>query len=321
MSLPRPNEICWCGSGEKYKRCHKDADAAFLKAERVTLEANRIVPGTISPRRPVPAAIPRPDYAVTGIPSKGSGRLVRTAEEMVRLRKACAAAAKVLRMTGEQVKPGVTSDELDAFAHELIISMGAYPSPLNYRGFPKSICTSPNEVICHGIPDSRALREGDVVNLDITVFLEGMHGDTNATFFAGEPDEDSRRLVRVTHECMMRGIEAVKPGRPVNDIGRAIELHATANGYGVVRSYCGHGIGDVFHAALQIPHYFDAKSTTRMEPGMTFTIEPMITMGSHREVHWDDEWTVVTDDLRRTAQFEHTVVVTDTGAEILTREV
>ncbi|MBE2248312.1 MAG: type I methionyl aminopeptidase [Myxococcus sp.] len=319
--LPRPNDPCWCGTSEKYKKCHKEADQVFLKEERKRLEANKVVPGEVTPKREVPIMIRRPDYAETGVPSRGSGRNVRTPEELVRMRRACRAAAEVLRKSGEQVKPGVTTDSIDAYSHDLIVSLGGYPSPLNYRGFPKSICSSVNEVICHGIPDGRVLLDGDIVNLDITVFLDGMHGDCNATFLVGDSvDDESRALVRVTHECLMKGIEAVRPGRPISDIGRAIELHADAHGYGVVRSYCGHGIGDVFHSNLQIPHYFDARSNTRMEPGMTFTIEPMITLGTWEESHWNDDWTVVTKDLRRTAQFEHTVLVTETGVEILTRE-
>jgi methionyl aminopeptidase len=320
--LPSSNDPCWCASGQKYKKCHKEADANYLREERRLLEENRIRKGKVSPRREVPANIPHPEYvgAPGGEPAEGNGRLVRTADELVRMRRAGAAAAKVLRIAGEAVKPGVTTEELDAIAHETAIKLGGYPSPLGYKGFPKSICTSPNEVICHGIPDSRALVEGDIVNLDITVFLDGMHGDTNATFLVGEVAEESRGLVAVTRECMMRGIKAVKPGRPVSDIGRAIESHADEHGYGVVRSYCGHAIGDVFHGDLQIPHYFDARANTQMEIGMTFTIEPMITLGSYDCNLWDDDWTVVTKDLRRTAQFEHTILVTPAGAEILTKE-
>ncbi len=319
-TLPRPNEACWCGSKEKYKRCHQDDDQAFLKQEQKWLEQHRIKPGRLSPARVVPPLVPRPDYAQSGVPGKGSGRAVRTPEELVRMRKACAAAAEVMRKVGEKVKPGITTDELDAYAHQLIIDLGGYPSPLNYRGFPKSICTSVNEVICHGIPDDRTLLEGDIVNLDITVFLEGMHGDCNATYPVGTIDADSERLIKGTWECLMVGINAVKPGRPVSDIGRAIEKHAGTYGFGVVRTYCGHGIGDVFHGNMQIPHYFDSKASMKFEPGMTFTIEPMITAGTWEENHWNDGWTVVTKDLRRTAQFEHTVLVTPAGAEILTVE-
>lgn len=317
-AAPRPNDPCWCGSGNKYKRCHKEADHEAQRAEGKRLEEGRVRPGRLSPLREVPPGIPRPDYASTGAPGPGSGRTRRTPEELVALRKACSAAAQVLKLTGEAVKPGVTTDALDALAHDAIVALGGYPSPLNYRGFPKSICTSANEIICHGIPDSRALREGDIVNLDITVFLEGMHGDTNATFEVGQVDEASRTLVRVTRECLWKGIEAVKPGRPISDIGRAIEAWADQHGFGVVRSYCGHGIGDVFHTPLQIPHYFDPRARTLMEPGMSFTIEPMITAGTWEDRLWDDGWTVVTADLRRSAQFEHTIVVTDDGAEVLT---
>ncbi len=267
----------------------------------------------------MPPHIQRPDYAYTGEPLR-EGRLVRTPEELERMRRSCTAAAKLLRLVGEAVKPGITTDSIDALAHEITIGLGGYPSTLNYRGFPKSLCTSVNEVICHGIPDSRVLREGDIVNLDVTIYLDGMHGDCNATFPVGAIDEESTRLMRGTWECMMVGIAEVKPGRPVHVIGRAIENHAQRYGFGVVRSYCGHGIGDSFHNSLQIPHYYDPKATTRFEPGMTFTIEPMITLGSAEEDHWNDDWTVTTKDLRRTAQYEHTVLVTETGVEILTVE-
>ena len=323
-SLPKPNDSCWCGSGQKYKKCHKETDYLYLRDEAKSLDAGRIKQGVISPRRTVPDNIPRPDYAVTGVPGDGTGRLVRTADELVRMRRACKAAAHVLQVAGAAVKAGVTTDELDALAHETAIKLGGYPSPLNYgktshrAAYPKSICTSVNEIICHGIPDSRKLVEGDICNIDVTVFLDGMHGDTNATFFVGVVDDESQRLVRVTRECMMVGIAAVKVGRPVSDIGRAIEQHADAHGFSVVRNYCGHGIGDVFHNDLQIPHYFDARSDEIMEPDMTFTIEPMINAGTHQDRLWSDNWTAVTVDLKRSAQFEHTILVTDKGAEILT---
>jgi methionyl aminopeptidase len=268
--------------------------------------------------RSVPPGIARPPYAETGIPPRWNEPMVKSPEIIERMRRAGALAADVLRQAGEQVAPGVTTDAIDAFVHELTIERGAYPSPLNYNGFPKSVCTSVNEVICHGIPDARELQDGDIVNLDVTVFLDGVHGDTNATFFVGDVDEESRRLVRVTEECMWRGIEAVAPGRPVNEIGRAIEDHARRHRYGVVRAFIGHGIGEQFHSDLQIHHYYEPKARTIMRPGMTFTIEPMISMGSWRHVMWDDDWTAVTADGRRTAQFEHTVLVTDDGVEVLT---
>ncbi len=318
--LPKPNDACWCASGKKYKKCHQEPDSEFLKEERKRLEANRVKPGRVSPMRVVPDNIPKPDYWQTGQPSRGSGRVVRTAEEIVRMRKAGLAAARILRMAGAFVKPGLTTDDIDAYVHDLTIKEGGYPSPLNYRGFPKSVCTSVNEVICHGIPDDRKLLDGDIVNLDVTIFVEGVHGDCNATFCVGNVDEESKQLIRVTHECLMKGIEAVKPGRPISDIGRAIEQHSDHYGYGVVRAYCGHGISETFHNSLQIPHYFDARSTTKMDVGMTFTIEPMIALGTWEETTWDDEWTAVTKDLKRTAQFEHTILVTESGCDILTKE-
>jgi methionyl aminopeptidase len=217
------------------------------------------------------------------------------------------------------VAPGVVTDELDALCHEECIRRGGYPSPLNYNGFPKSLCTSVNEVICHGIPDDRALIDGDIVNLDVTIFVDGVHGDTNATFPVGTVDADSERLIRVTRECLERGIDAVRPGRPISVIGKAIQTHAEGEGFGVVRAFVGHGISEQFHDELQIPHYFDTRATTIMQPGMTFTIEPMITAGAYQHHLWNDGWTAVTIDRRRTAQFEHTLLVTDDGADVLTR--
>jgi methionyl aminopeptidase len=226
----------------------------------------------------------------------------------------------VLRVTGEAVRVGITTDALDQIAHDETLRLGGYPSPLNYRGFPKSLCTSVNEVICHGIPDARPLEDGDIVNLDVTVFLDGMHGDCSATFLVGEVDPGGRKLVLVARECLERGIGAVRPGRPISDIGKAIEAHASRHGYGVVRAYCGHGIGESFHTALQVPHHYDPSVKRVMEPGMTFTVEPMITEGTWQDLLWDDGWTAVTADGKRSAQFEHTLVVTTDGAEILTAE-
>jgi methionyl aminopeptidase len=278
-----------------------------------------VLPGIVSPRRDVPAAIARPDYATNGRPLRTEERLVKTEELIERLRAAGRLAAEVLTITSDAIEPGITTGELDALCHDATISRGAYPSPLNYHSFPKSVCTSVNEVICHGIPDSRPLSEGDIVNIDVTVFVDGVHGDTNATFGVGAIDDESARLIRVTSECLELGIGAVRNGRPINDIGRAIERHAEAAGLGVVRAFCGHGIGEVFHSAPQIPHAFDPGATTIMETGMTFTIEPMIALGNWRHTMWEDGWTAVTADGSRTAQFEHTVVVRPDGAEVLTR--
>ena len=317
--LPGPNDVCWCGSGAKYKKCHRGADAVEARKKGSDTHRRGIRPGTVSPMRSVPPHIPRPDYAETGRPSRSpDGPEVKSPDVIARMRRACKAAAQVLELTGAAVRPGITTDELDAIAHEAYIKLGGYPSTLNYHGYPKSLCTSVNEVICHGIPDSRALEEGDIVNLDITIFLEGVHGDCSATFFVGKVDPDSERLVKVTRECLELGIAAVKPGRPISDIGRAIEAHATRNGMSVVRAYCGHGIGERFHSPLQIPHYYEADAKTIIQPGMTFTVEPMINLGHWQHRSWDDGWTAVTADGSRSAQFEHTLLVNDQGAEILT---
>jgi methionyl aminopeptidase len=227
-------------------------------------------------------------------------------------------AAQALAEVGRNVRPGVTTDELDRVGHEFLVEHGAYPSTLGYRGFPKSLCTSLNEVICHGIPDDTVVADGDIVNIDITAFIGGVHGDTNATFLAGDVDEESRLLVERTREAMMRGIRAVAPGRPLNAIGRVIESYARRFGYGVVRDFTGHGIGTTFHSGLVVPHFDDPAVREIMEPGMTFTIEPMLTLGTVEYDIWPDGWTVLTADRRRTAQFEHTLVVTSDGYEILT---
>ncbi|MGH9070317.1 MAG: type I methionyl aminopeptidase [Acidimicrobiales bacterium] len=304
--MTRANDPCWCGSGRKYKRCHRDG-------------ASRVRQGQISPLRPVPDNIPRPDYAITGRPEgEDDESPVKTPELIAAMRVAGRAAAEVLAVTGAAVAVGVTGDELDAICHEECIRRGGYPSPLNYQGFPKSLCTSVNEVICHGIPDNRPLADGDIVNLDVTIFLGGVHGDTNATFLVGNVDEASRRLVRVTKECLDHGIAAVRPGRPISEIGRAIGVHAERHGLGVVQAFVGHGIGRAFHSPPNILHYYDPKASTIMVPDMTFTIEPMITQGNWRHRMWDDGWTAVTTDGSRTAQFEHTLVVTEDGVEILT---
>ncbi|HET7754852.1 MAG TPA: type I methionyl aminopeptidase [Anaeromyxobacteraceae bacterium] len=309
------NEPCWCGSGAKYKKCHRDADAE--SGAPAAARPNAVRPGTVSPRRAVPPEIPRPNYAASGRP-RTVAAIADPEERVARMRRACRAAAEVLAEGAKVLRPGITTDEIDAIVHDACIARGGYPSPLNYHGFPKSLCTSVNEVILHGIPDSRPLRDGDIVNLDVTIFLDGMHGDCSATYPVGRVDEASSRLLRVTRECMETGIAAVKPGRPVSDIGRAIETHATAYGYGVVRAFCGHGIGENFHAEPQVLHYFDPEASTIMEEGMFFTVEPMITSGKPDHVVWPDGWTAVAVDGQRAAQFEHTVMVTRDGAEILT---
>ena len=220
---------------------------------------------------------------------------------------------------GEAIRPGVTTDELDRIGHDFIISHDAYPSCLGYMGFPKSLCTSINEVICHGIPDDRPLEDGDIINVDITAYYDGVHGDTCAMFEVGTVDEESHLLIERTREAMMRGIKAVRPGREINVIGRVIESYAHRFNYGVVRDYTGHGVGEAFHSGLIVPHYDTAPAHSEvMEEGMVFTIEPMLNLGGVEWEQWDDQWTVVTKDRGRSAQFEHTIVVTENGAEILT---
>jgi methionyl aminopeptidase len=272
----------------------------------------------VSPLRAVPASIARPEYVGHRMPAPFTGSEVKDDETIARIRLASRLAARALAEVGRHVRPGVTTDELDAVGHGFLVEHGAYPSTLGYKGFPKSLCTSLNEVICHGIPDSTVVADGDIVNIDITAFIDGVHGDTNATFLAGEVDEESRLLVERTYEAMMRGVKAVAPGRALNVVGRVIESYARRFGYGVVRDFTGHGIGTAFHSGLVVPHYDDPRATTLMEPGMTFTIEPMLTLGTYDYDLWDDGWTVVTKDRRRSAQFEHTVLVTTDGYEILT---
>jgi methionyl aminopeptidase len=243
---------------------------------------------------------------------------VQTAETIEKMRLASRLAAQATQLAGEHCKPGVPTDEIDRVVHEFLCDHGAYPSTLGYKGFPKSCCTSLNEVICHGIPDTTVIEDGDIINVDVTAYINGVHGDTDATFCVGDVCEEARLLVERTHEAMMRGIRAVAPGRPINAIGRVIEAYARRFGYGVVRDFTGHGIAETFHSGLYIPHYDNPRLETVMEPGMTFTIEPMITLGTHEYEVWSDGWTVVTKDRRWTAQFEHTLVVTEDGYEILT---
>jgi methionyl aminopeptidase len=277
-----------------------------------------LVPGALSPIRPVPETIERPEYVGRPRPARYTGPEVKDADTIERMRIAGRVAAQALSEVGRHVAPGVTTDDLDRVGHEFLCDHGAYPSTLGYKGFPKSLCTSVNEVICHGIPDTTVLTQGDIVNVDITAYLGGVHGDTDATFLVGEVDEESRQLVERTREATMRAIRAVTPGRPVSVIGRVIESYARRFGYGVVRDFTGHGIGTAFHSGLVIPHYDDPGYDMVMTAGMTFTIEPMLNLGTPEWDMWDDGWTVVTRDRKRSAQFEHTVLVTESGSEILT---
>lgn len=278
-----------------------------------------LTPGLVSPRLAVPDSVIRPEYVGKPTPAKYTGSNVKNPEQIAKIRAAGKISAQAIALVGEAIRPGITTDELDVIAHDFIVSKGAYPSTLGYRGYPKSICSSVNEVICHGIPDDTVLVEGDIVNIDITAYIDGYHGDSNQTFMVGEVKQEIKDLVERTREALNRGIAVVAPGREVNLIGRAIESYAKRFGYGVVRDFTGHGIGESFHSGLIIPHYDSAPLYSDvMEVGMVFTIEPMLTLGTHEWNMWPDGWTVLTKDKSITAQFEHTLVVTETGAEILT---
>ncbi len=277
-----------------------------------------MAPGRVSARRPVPAHIPRPEYVDKPAPAPFEGSEVKDAETIERMRAAGRLAAQARDLVGSHVAPGVTTDELDRIGHEFLCDHGAYPSTLGYKGFPKSLCASVNEVVCHGIPDSYVVQDGDIVNIDITAYLDGVHGDTNATFLTPGVTQEVRDLVERTEEALRRAINAVRPGRRLDVIGRVIESYARRHGYGVVREFTGHGIGTSFHSGLVVPHYDDPRFAEEILPGMTFTIEPMLNLGTHEWEMWDDGWTVVTRDRRWSAQFEHTLLVTATGAEILT---
>ena len=283
------------------------------------IQTGKLVPGRISPQLSVPGSIARPEYVSKPAPAKFLGSNVKTPGQIEKIRASGKLAASAIDLVGTHAKPGVTTDDLDKIAHQFLIDNGAYPSTLGYRGYPKSICSSVNEVICHGIPDDTVLEDGDIVNIDITAYLDGFHGDSNQTFLVGNVSEEVSLLVERTREALNRGIAVVAPGRAVNLIGRAIESYAKRFNYGVVRDFTGHGIGESFHSGLIIPHYDSAPMYSDvMEVGMVFTIEPMLTLGTHQWTMWADGWTVVTKDQSITAQFEHTLVVTETGAEILT---
>ena len=280
--------------------------------------SGRLIPGRILPIRPVPDSIVKPEYVGKEAPAPHLTGDRYDSQTIEKIRRASKIAAQALEKVLSSAQAGMTTDQLDLIGHEFLLSKGAYPSTLGYRGFPKSLCTSVNEVICHGIPDDTVLEEGDLVNVDISAFIDGVHGDTNGTVIIGQSSREVHELVERTQEALNRGIRAVASGREVNVIGRAIESYAKRFGYGVVREFTGHGVGTSFHTGLIIPHYDEPAYNTIIEPGMVFTIEPMITLGSHEWEMWDDGWTVTTRDKSLTAQFEHTILVTEDGPEILT---
>ncbi|MEE8555202.1 MAG: methionyl aminopeptidase [bacterium] len=294
--IPGRNDPCWCGSGKKYKKCHLARDGKVQK--------------------PAPARMATPPLHAP-LRRRG-GAIIKTAEQVEGIRAACRVTREILDLLGERVAPGVTTEQIDCFVHEATLERGGVPSPLNYRGFPKSVCTSINEVVCHGIPEERALQEGDIVNIDVTTTLDGYFGDSSRMYLVGEVAEAPRRLVQVTRECLDLGIAQVKPGRFVGDIGHVIQRHAESNGYSVVRDFVGHGTGIRFHEDPQIPHYGRPGQGHPLQPGMVFTIEPMINAGDWRIRILEDGWTAVTTDGSLSAQWEHTLYVTSDGVEVLT---
>lgn len=278
-----------------------------------------LTPGVVSRALSVPSNIVKPEYVGKKAPAEWTGGHVKTAEQIDKVRTAGKLAAQAIELAGSSIKVGIRTNEIDVIVHDFLISNGAYPSTLGYRGFPKSCCTSVNEIICHGIPDDTEIQDGDIVNIDVTAYLNGFHGDSNQTFKVGNVSEEVSLLVDRTKESLNRAIASVMPGRPINVIGRTIESYAKRFGYGVIRDFTGHGIGEAFHSGLVIPHYDAAPLySNTMEVGMVFTIEPMLTLGTHEWDMWPDGWTVATKDKSITAQFEHTLVVTESGAQILT---
>lgn len=321
---------CFQANWKTHKAVHSQPPPATIAtmtaAERAAFNfTGPLRPGLITPKRKVPPQIERPDYADNPqgrSPCEERDRGTRiprwAGDELNKIRRVCALSREVCDIGVAAVKPGVTTDEIDRVVHEATIERGMYPSPLNYYNFPKSLCTSVNEVICHGIPDSRELQEGDIVNIDVSSYLGGVHGDLNETVFVGKPDPDSVRLVHCAYECMMAGIATVAPGNMYKHVGDAIEARARKSQCSVVRSYTGHGIGDKFHTIPNIAHFAANKTPGVMTEGHVFTIEPMINLGRWEDVTWPDNWTSTTIDGSRSAQFEHTMVVTKTGVELLT---
>jgi len=319
---------CFKASWKKHNEVHK-----LEKAKREFVPApfnytGTLRPAYVTPMRTVPDNIQKPDYAITGEPKSemetklASKILIYTDKQIQGIRAACRIGREVLDIAARAIRPGITTEEIDVIVHKACVEKGAYPSPLNYRGFPKSCCTSINEVICHGIPDARPLQDGDIVNIDISVYYKGYHGDLNETYCVGtKVDDNSKKLIKTTYESLMLAVQHVKTGNYFREFGDIITKHVTKEGFSVVRSYCGHGIGELFHCAPSIPHYSKNKAIGQLKPGMIFTIEPMINAGSWRDELWPDDWTAVTADGKRSAQFEHTLLVTETGVEVLTGKI
>ena len=308
------NDPCWCGSGQKFKKCHMG------KAEAPPLAAGAglAAPGLPAGRaRPAPARGRVAPGTLFSRPRR-SGPLIKTPEQIRGIRAAGKLTWELLEMLEGRIRPGIATDDIDAWVHEMTLARGAVSAPLNYKGFPKSVCTSINEVVCHGIPGPRVLEEGDIVNVDVSPILHGYYGDSSRMYAVGRIGPDAERLVRVTRECLERGIAQVRPGGHIGDIGHAIQTHAEGQGYSVVRDFVGHGTGLRFHEDPQVPHFGRPDTGEALVPGMVFTIEPMINAGDWRVRILVDHWTAVTVDGSLSAQWEHTVAVTEDGVEVLT---
>lgn len=322
------SQDCFKRNWPEHKKLHKAQNNGHYNpfpAYAFTGSLRPVYP--LSPRRAIPEKIRKPDYHSSGIPVSEQKFGVRnkikilTKEEQDGMRKVCRLAREVLDIAAREIKPGVTTDYIDKVVHDACIERDSYPSPLNYCHFPKSVCTSPNEVICHGIPDHRPLQDGDILNIDVTLYHGGFHGDLNETYYVGpsaSKNPDNVRVVEASRQCLEEAIKLVKPGTLFRDYGNVIEKIAKSHGCSVVKTYCGHGINQLFHTAPTVPHYAKNKAVGEAKPGMCFTIEPMISLGSHKDKTWPDDWTSVTVDGSRTAQFEHTLLVTETGVEVLT---
>mmetsp|Transcript_9873 Transcript_9873/g.29842 ORF Transcript_9873/g.29842 Transcript_9873/m.29842 type:complete len:386 (-) Transcript_9873:1247-2404(-) len=341
LGLPRPNSVfctqdCFKAAWSEHKSVHKPPVDAWLycmkrgKSRAAVMPeyawTGQLRPAPIAPMRPIPDSIPKPDYYYKdGYPAEEQASRaqmtvpVHSGKALEGIRAASRAGREVLDLAAAAVRPGVTTDELDRIVHEGMIERGAYPSPYNYFNFPKSVCTSVNEVICHGIPDARELENGDIVNIDITAYLNGYHGDLNETITCGDVSDEGKKLVKCAYDCLMKAIAACKPGVRYREIGEVITKHVSSCGFSVVRSYCGHGIGNLFHCAPNIPHYSNNKAVGTMKEGHVFTIEPMVNMGSWKDRMWPDGWTAVTEDGKWSAQFEHTMVLRKDGPELLTK--
>ncbi|MDC6270795.1 type I methionyl aminopeptidase [Acetobacter pasteurianus] len=323
------DQNCFRSSYGMHKAQHKsdDGEESYIPFPTFEFTGDVRPHYPLTPRRAVPKHIKLPDYAQNGKPiseikNDRIGKIpVLTPKEITKIKKVSKIAREILDITASHIQPGITTDELDEILHRECMKRNAYPSPLNYYNFPKSICTSINEVICHGIPDKTKLKDGDIVNLDVTIYYLGFHSDLNETYYVGDKakaDPDTVRLVETTRECLDLAIKAVKPGVAFRELGNIIEKHASENNCSVVRTYCGHGCGTLFHCQPNIPHYAKNKAIGIMKPGQVFTIEPMLNLGTYKDVTWPDKWTAATKDGMKSAQFEQMLLVTEDGVEVLT---